>query len=387
MSPPALRVAEVFRQHWADYLQNRHVPARHLKVVKHLTQCRTAALGGHLYRCEHCGHQLALYNSCRDRHCPTCQTLARERRLEQRRAELLPVRYFHAVFTLPHSLNPLIHANRRVLLNELFAAVNWVLQSFAADPRWRLRGRLGWIAVLHTWSQTLIDHVHLHCIIPGGVWRHNERRWVHARRKFLLRKDSLAKAFRRRCLQRLQQLRDQGKLRFVGLAAELIEDNACSSLMNQLQHRPWIVYPKPAFAGPTQVLDYLGRYTHRVAIGDHRIRAVANNTVTFSYRDRQDHNALKEMNLQASEFIRRFLLHVLPPGFHKIRFFGWMARNVKASCLERIRRALDAHAAPVPRGETPLQRTLRLLRERFLRCAECGAGLLAPIALLARAPP
>jgi len=385
---PRLRVADVFKQHGPAYIRAHPLPGRLLKVIKHITQCRTAALGGHLYRCGQCGHEVPLYNSCRDRHCPTCQTLTKEKWLEARRAELLPVRYFHAVFTLPHILNPLIRCNRRLLLGELFRAVNLTLQLFAADPQWRLKGKLGFIAVLHTWNQLLLQHVHLHCIIPGGAWRENERRWVHSRKKYLFRKDSLAKAFRRIFIERLETLRRKGKLHYKGNAVTLSEEQAWTAFIDTLRAKKWIVYPKRAFGGAQQVFDYLGRYTHRVAISDHRIRRIQDDSVTFSYRNRAQGNIVEEETLPADEFIRRFLLHILPPGFHKIRFFGWMAHNTKAGYLEKIRASLGAQPPPPRKEETPEERILRLTGVDTTRCPCCRKGTIYRIGrILPRAPP
>jgi hypothetical protein len=391
----ALRVADVFKQHGADYLRRHRLPGRLLKVIRHIVQCRTAALGGHLYRCRECGSEVPLYNSCRDRHCPTCQTMAKERWIEARHAELLPVPYFHVVFTLPHALNPLFRANRRLLLGEFFGVVNHTLRLFAADPRWRLKGRLGFLAVLHTWNQLLLEHLHLHCIIPGGVWRapakpldeagrERSGRWIHARRKFLFRKDSLAKAFRRLFLERLEQLRAQGKLRFQGPAAALAEPPAWDAWLASLRAAGWIVYPKRAFGGPRQVIDYLGRYTHRVAISDHRIRRIESGAVTFAWRNRAQGNRVEEQTVPAGEFIRRFLLHVLPPGFHKIRFFGWMAHHAKAEHLEKIRAALGAEPPPPPEPQTSDERILRLTGVDRSLCPCCGRRALER---LGRLPP
>ncbi|MFZ4398285.1 MAG: IS91 family transposase, partial [Kiritimatiellia bacterium] len=216
MPPPPHRVAEVFRSGWEVYSGTHRVIARLKQVVRHILTCRTAALGGRLHRCDACGAEVPLYNSCRDRHCPTCQTLRKQRWLEQRRMEVLPVPYFHVVFTLPHALNPLIAANRTLLLGELFGTVNWVLQHFAADPQWKLRGQLGFIAVLHTWTQRLMPHYHLHCLVAGGAWNAAEGVWRSAHSRYLFGKDALAACFRARFIRRLESLHRRGKLRFEG---------------------------------------------------------------------------------------------------------------------------------------------------------------------------
>jgi hypothetical protein len=381
------RVADVFRRHWNTYQAMQNTPAFQRKAVRHILNCRTARLGGHLWRCDSCGHSVPVYNSCRDRHCPTCQTLRKEKWLDQRRQELLPVTYFHLVFTLPHELNPLILHNRRLLLNTLFSVVNRLLQGFAADERWRLQGKLGFLAVLHTWSQQLMDHFHLHCVVPGGVWREQQQRWVYSRQKFLFRKDSMAKALARLFIEQLQQLHDSGTLQFSGPVAYLQKPEAWAAFLLSLRRHSWIVYAKRPFAGPEQVLEYLGRYTHRVAISDYRILSLDDDKVSFSYRDRQDENQLKSLTLHNNEFIRRFLLHILPQGFQKIRFFGWMAHNTKTSSLLRIRAALQVKPPSPPPEENLQKKMLRLTGKNIRQCPLCLKGTLIQTAVIAPQPP
>jgi len=384
-----LRVADVFRQHWAEYDRTHTIAPHQLNAVRHILQCRTAALGGHLHRCDACHAEIPLYNSCQTRHCPTCQASAREVWLDARRADLLPVTYFHCVFTLPHALNALIDANRRLLLDELFGTVAWVLQRFARDPQWRLQGQLGFTAVLHTWTQRIQKHFHLHCIVPGGVWRSETRQWIPCRGKWLFRKDSLALAFRNRFLCRLQALRTSNKLLFTGCAAELHAENAWNALLAALQTENWIVYPKAAY-NATLVLDYLGRYTHKAAISDHRIKSLANGLVTYSWRDRQDDNREKLVTIPAQEFIRRFLHHILPNGFQKIRHYGWLSSASKEKTLADIRSALPAPAPPTPQKESLPDRILCLTGHDIRLCPICGKGRLQKtetIILPARGPP
>jgi len=373
---PPLRVADVFRTGWEEYDRTHRVAPHQRRAVRHILACRTAALGGHLYRCDRCGRELPVYNSCQSRHCPTCQTSAKEKWLEARRAELLPVRYFHVVFTLPHELNGLVDANRRVLLGELFAAGAWVLERFGADPRWRLAGQLGFIAVLHTWTQRLQEHFHLHGIVPGGVWQAERQRWVSRRGKWLFRKDSLAKAFRRRFLQRLAALHKTGALAFTAAAAPLAELTRWNQLLDELTRRKWIVYPKAAAGGPEQVLDYLGRYTHKVAIADHRLLRLQDGTVTYTWRDRAHHNGLQTDTLPVTEFIHRFLYHILPDGFPKVRYYGWLAAAHKAALLPAIRAALQAQPPPPPLQESLAARLLRRTGVDIARCPCCGQGRL-----------
>ncbi len=338
---PRWEVADVFRLYGERYRDEHRLPRDQLKVTRLIETCRTAALGGHLERCDACGYELPCYNSCRNRHCPKCQTLVKEHWLQKRRQELLPVGYFHLVFTLPHELNPLVLRNKRLLLSALFAAVNDTLKAFAHDPQWRLEGQLGFLSVLHTWSQTLIDHFHLHCVIPAGVLR-DDGSWRAARQSFLFRTQSLAKAFRSRYLDLLRQAYDQQKLLFPGSIASGQTPQHFNRLLDSLRQKPWIVYAKRPFAGPRHVLDYLGRYTHRVAISNHRVLSIQNGHVTFTYKDRSNHNRTREMTVDAQEFIRRFLLHILPPGFMKIRHFGFLANSCKTANLQRIRQQLGA---------------------------------------------
>jgi hypothetical protein len=380
-------VADVFRSGWKAYV-GAHRVLHHLKqVARHIMDCRTAALGGRLHSCDACGAEVPLYNSCRDRHCPTCQTLRKQRWLEQRRAEVLPVPYFHVVFTLPHALNPLIAANRALLLGELFGTVNWVLQHFAADPQWKLRGQLGFIAVLHTWTQRLTAHYHLHCLVAGGAWNAREGVWRSANSRYLFGKDALASAFRARFIRRLEALHRSGKLRVDGdPAAGLADPAAWDALIQRLWRSKWIVYPKATARNPEQALDYLGRYTHRVAISDHRILAVKDDQVTFSWRDRADGNSEKTMTIPCVDFIGRFLLHVLPKGFQKVRAYGWLAQRHKTATLAAIRAALGAQPPPPPpEDETAPERIQRLTGVDVTRCPICAVGHLSYVGELHRA--
>ncbi len=384
---PHLRVADVFRSGWKAYAAAHRVATRLAQVVRHILTCRTAALGGHLHRCDDCGAEVPLYNSCRDRHCPTCQPLRKQRWLEQRRAEVLPVPYFHVVFTLPHALNPLIAANRSLLLGELFGSVNWVLQHFAADPQWKLRGVLGFIAVLHTWTQRLTAHYHLHCLVAGGAWNQAEGVWRSAHPRYLFRKDALATSFQARFIRRLESLRRRGKLRFDGEDVATLADTATwDALIRRLRQTNWIVYPKATAKNPEQALDYLARYTHRVAISDHRILAVQDGQVTFSWRDRADGNREKTMTIPCVDFIGRFLLHVLPRGFQKVRAYGWLSPRRKKASLAAIRASLGASLPPAALAqETPVERILRLTGIDVTRCPVCGKGHLTRIGELPRA--
>lgn len=370
----ALRVADVLRGCWEAYNRTQALPPQVVKAVGHILRCRTAALGGHIHQCDQCGSEVPVYNSCQTRHCPTCQTAAKEQWLDARLGEVLPVQYFHVVFTLPHSLNPLIDANRRALLGEFFGVVNWVLQHFAQDPRWRLEGQLGFIAMLHTWTQRLMQHVHLHCIVPGGVWRAETQEWVPCRGRWLFKKESLADALRNRFIRRLRSLRRRGKLAYGGRAEALVDDAAWDALLAQLSRQTWIVFPKPTPPDPSQALDYIARYTHKVAISDSRIQALQDHRVTYTWRDRSEGNIEKTETIPAEEFTRRFLAHILPEGFHKIRYYGWMAAVHRKAILAAIREALHAEPPPPPAQESLAERVLRKTGVDITLCPHCGQG-------------
>ena len=371
----ALRVADVIRDCWSTY-SRKALPPHVAKAAQHILSCRTKALGGHIHCCDQCGGEVPVYNSCQSRHCPTCQTSAKEKWLDARSAELLPVQYFHVVFTLPHALNALIDANRRLLLGELFSVTNWVLQRFAQDPQWRLEGELGFLAVLHTWSQKIRKHFHVHCIVPGGVWRAETREWIPCRGKWLFRKESLADAFRNRFIRRLRALRKRGKLAYGGRAAALADEQAWEALLKPLEGKSWVVYPKATASTPKKALEYLGRYTHKVAISDHRIKCLENGEVTYSWRDRSDDNAEKLDTIPIEEFTKRFLAHILPDGFHKIRYYGWMAGTKRKDSLTNIREAIGAPPPEPPPEETLDERILRRTGIDIRKCPHCGKGRL-----------
>jgi len=377
---PSWELADVFRLYGQSYRQNHPLSPEQASLMHLIEICRTAALGGHIHRCRQCGYELQAYNSCRNRHCPKCQTLTKERWLQERKDELIPVGYFHVVFTLPHELNPLILRNKRPLLNLLFTAVSNTLQAFAADPQWRLEGQLGFMAVLHTWNQKLLDHFHLHCIVPAGVLQ-DHTAWIPARSTYLFKVGSLAKQFRREFLKLLRDAYHSGTLMFPGTIASLADPRIFSQMLEELSTTNWIVYAKPPFAGPEQLLGYLGRYTHRVAISNHRILSVHNGQVTFSYKDRSDHDQVKLLTLDAHEFIRRFLLHLLPSGFMKIRHFGFLANSCKNENLKRIREQLGVclQESDSPR-ETIVETMLRLTGVDITLCPRCRKGLLVPMA-------
>jgi len=372
-------VADVFRRYFDKYRSDNRLSAEQYKIARHIRYCRTAAMGGHIEACDACGHKRIAYNSCRNRHCPKCQSLVKERWLSARKAELLPCGYFHLVFTLPHLLNPLVLHNRKRCLGLLFAAVNHTLQSFAADTEWRLNGQLGFIAVLHTWSQTLIDHFHLHCLIPAGALSQGGDRWIRARKSYLFRVTSLAACFKKRYLAQLEALYRKGQLAL----PENWAPGQLEAVLAKAGKTKWIAYAKRPFAGPEQVLEYLSRYTHRVAIANHRLRSIDDNRVSFAYKDRQNGNANKTMTLDAEEFIRRFLLHVLPSGFTKIRYFGFLAHTRKKKAVAHIRRIIDPLLTPPEaKSETTREIMLRITGRDIARCPQCGNGKIVVVARL-----
>jgi predicted Zn-ribbon and HTH transcriptional regulator len=378
-------VADIFRIYGNDYLKNNTLPYAHKKVMHHIAVCRTAKLGGHVEQCDSCGFKRNAYNSCRDRHCPKCQSLVKEKWLNDRKAELLPCGYFHLVFTLPHELNAIILCNKTVTLAILFAAVSGTLQTFAKDPQWRLEGQLGFISVLHTWSQTLMDHFHLHCLVPAGALSFDKSRWVPARESFLFRVESLAKEFCKRYLQKLEKAFAYGKLIFPGNTQIYNCHRKFKKLIQSLFQITWIVYAKRPFAGPQQVLEYLGRYTHRVAISNNRIVSITNDKVTFTYKDRKRNDEVKSMTLDADEFIRRFLLHVLPRGFMKIRYFGFLANTNKKKCVPLLRKLIDPSARlPDKISETVQEMMLRLTGEDITCCPQCKKGRMVKLRKLAK---
>jgi len=363
-------LADIFRSHGESYRRAHRLPASHLKVMRAVEVCRTAELGGHLKQCDTCGFEHPTYNSCRNRHCPKCQSLTKAKWLSKQTSELLPVGYFHLVFTLPHELNGLILAHKKILLSLLFKAVSDTLLEFG---RTRLKGTVGIIAVLHTWEQTLKDHFHLHCLIPAGALSVDQSRWIGARPNFLFPVKALSRVFRGRFLDLLKQACDQGKI------------SPASQGLKELRKKSWVVYAKKPFGSPQTVLDYLGRYTHRVALSNNRILALDNGQVTFSYRDRRDKDRLKSMPLDAEEFIRRFLLHVLPDGFMRIRHFGFLANRTKKHALSQCRKLLGLNPA-LP--EIPQKSAHDLLLELtgidLSRCPRCQKGTMIVVGDLPR---
>jgi predicted Zn-ribbon and HTH transcriptional regulator len=366
-------LADIFRNYGQEYRQNHALPLSHLRVMRAVERCRTAALGGHLQQCDACGFEHPAYNSCRNRHCPKCQSLAKARWLEKQRLELLPVGYFHLLFTVPHELNRLILVNKKPLINILFKSVSETLLEFAQT---HLKGTLGITAVLHTWDPTLLDHFHLHCLVCAGALSGDQNRWMAAGKNFLFYVKALSSVLRGKFLDLLKRAFDQKKLLFPGQSAPLANAGTFTLLLKTLRQKPSVVYAKKPFASPDSVLDYLGRYTFGVALSNDRILSAHNGEVTFSYRNRKHHNQRKFMKLQTEEFIGRFLLHVIPKGLMRVRHFGCLANNSKKrlSNCRQLLGLLPALAKPLQRSTHELM--LVLTGIDVTRCPRCRKGTL-----------
>jgi len=385
-----VELAEIFARHGAAYLATHRLAAVQQRALRAIVACRTAALGGHVERCNACGQLRYSYHSCRNRHCPKCQTLAKERWLAARQAELLPVPYFHVVFTLPHRLNPLAQGNPRVIYRLLFDAAARTLLEFGENPRW-LGGELGFTLVLHTWGQTLTQHLHLHALVSGGALG-ADGRWIHPRGGFLFPIEALSAVFRGKFTAGLKRAFDSGALTLAGSTAPLAHPSARAALFAALYACPWVVYTKAAFAGPEQVLAYLGRYTHRIALTNSRLLSLDDEQVRFRYKDYAHGNRRKVMALDAHEFIRRYLMHVLPKGFMRIRHYGLLGNRAKRYQLARARAALNVpRPEPVPTApETVETFWLRIAHLDIHQCPHCASGRLHRIATItprAHGPP
>jgi Putative transposase/Transposase zinc-binding domain len=344
---PALEVADIFRDHGAAWRAANagHVSLAQMKVMSAIESCRTAALGGHVARCEDCSHTSIAYNSCRNRHCPKCQGAAAREWLAEREAELLPVPYFHIVFTLPAAIGDIAYTNKAVIYDLLFKASSETLLTIAADPK-HLGAKIGVTSVLHTWGSAMTHHPHVHMIVPGGGLALDGQRWIACRPSFFLPVFVLSKLFRRLMLEKLAAAHKAGKLRFFGEHAHLADGKAFATFLAPLKTMRWFVYSKRPFAGPKAVLAYLSRYTHRVALSNRRLIAADANSVTFKAKDYriEGPGRYTTMTLATGEFIRRFLLHVLPKGFHRIRHYGLLAGTTKADMVAKARELLSMPA-------------------------------------------
>lgn len=371
MDKPQFEVADIIREYGDDFRKKHKLRPLCLAILNALCNCRTALLGGHVDECDFCGDQQISYNSCRNRHCPKCQGMDNIRWVKAREDELLPIQYFHVVFTLPHEFNLLAQYNQVLLYNILIQAATETLQSFA-DKRWK--GKLGITVVLHTWGQKLEEHIHLHTIVTGGVLTHDKQRWINAPKNYLFKVENLSKVYREKICDKLKQAFDSGKL--YNPSGSLIAASAThlQQFLQQLHNKPWVVYSKPPFAGPAGILKYLSRYTHRIAISNRRILSIENGEIYFSYKDYKDNCKEKTLQLSANEFIRRFLLHVLPKGFVRIRHFGILAGRDRSEKLNRCRELFELP----PRTSKARQSNLDILYEISdgdpTLCSVCGKG-------------
>jgi len=370
-------VADIFREFGESYRRNNRLPLSHLKALRAIEVCRTSYLGGHLQKCDACGFEQHSYNSCRNRHCPKCQTLKKAQWVQDRKAEVLPVPYFHNVFTLPHELNPIALCNRKAVFSILFKAVSETLLQFGSN---NLGGTIGFTAILHTWDQRLLDHLHLHCVIAGGVLSADKTQWIKTNNTYLFNVKALSLVFRGKFLDYLEKAHAKDELVFPGNTETYATDEEFSALIKALRAKNWVVFSKKPFAGPQEVLDYIGRYTHRVAISNNRIVKVQDGKVTFTYRDRKNDNTLRMKTLEAGEFIRRFLLHVLPDGFMKIRHFGFLANRCKKDNIRRCRELLGDNSPTPERAKKPAaELMLELTGKDITRCPCCREGHMAII--------
>jgi Putative transposase/Transposase zinc-binding domain len=351
-----LEVADIFRAVGRGFIEKsrRWLTWQHLKVLRAIEHCRTAALGGHVDSCSQCGHRAISFNSCRNRHCPKCQVNARNRWVKLRADELLPVKYFHVVFTLPHELSALALRNKRTLYELLFRTCSETLLEIAADPK-HLGARIGFLCILHSWGQNLLHHPHLHCVVPAGGLALDESSWKHTcRPDFLLPVRVLSIVFRGKFLEGLEAAFASGELTFRGNVQPLAEPKQFQRLLDRLSRKKWVVYAKPPFGGPEYVLHYLARYTHRVAISNHRLASFDGNQVTFRWKDYAHGNKKRKMTISADEFLRRFLLHLLPGGFVRIRYFGFLANRCRAASIELCRKLIGDAEPREPNTTEPL---------------------------------
>ena len=384
MVRPALEVADIFRAHGPTWrqAQHAHLSLGQLKVMSAIEQCRSAALGGHVLHCPACEHDEIAYNSCRNRHCPKCQASAAKRWLEARQTELLPVDYYHVVFTLPAPISAIAYTNKAVIYRLLFEVAAETLRTIAADPK-HLGARIGATLVLHTWGSALTHHPHVHGIVPGGGLSSDGERWVSCKPGFFLPVRVLSRLFRRRFLEALAQVHRAGLLQFFGEYAQLSDATTFADWLAPLRKCEWVVYAKRPFAGPAAVLAYLSRYTHRVAIANSRLLALDERGVTFKWKDYREAGATrhKTMTLGVDEFMRRFLLHVLPSGFHRIRHYGLIANTGRRENLARARELLNV--APIVATESNVDAAGESAQPTFV-CPDCGAAMIV-IGTLARA--
>ena len=387
MQRPQWEVADLIRVAGQRFIEHNHhwLTRQHLKVLRAIQRCRTAGLGGHLDECPHCGYRTLSFNSCRDRHCPKCQAHARERWLEARRRELLPTPYAHVVFTVPRELTSLALQNKKLFYDLLFHASAETLQTVAADPK-HLGAKIGFFSVLHTWTQKLEYHPHIHCVVPAGGLSFNHTQWIRSRYRFFLPIDVLSPVFRGKFVAVLKRAFSSHQLAFHGKLKPLAAPKAFAAFLRPLFRHPWVVYCKPPFGGPEHVLKYLGSYTHRIAISNHRLISFADGQVTFRWRDSAHGNKKRTLTLSVTEFLRRFLLHVLPHRYVRIRHQGFLANRRRASVLPLCLALLTTASMLAPTA------TRTASPPASWTCPHCGATMvvverLTSAQLFLRSPP
>lgn len=381
MDRPRLEVADVFRRYGEDYRLNHgaSMSAEQRRVMAAIEVCRTAVLGGHLERRDQCGYERNCFNSCRDRHCPKCQSLARAQWIEHRQAELLDCPYFHVVFTVPEEMAAIAYQNKAVVYEILFHATAETLKTIAADRK-HLGAEIGFFAVLHSWGQNLTFRPHLHCVVPGGGLSADGKRWVRCRAGFFLSVRVLSRLFRRLFLERIEKAFNSGKLQFYASLEPLRDPHFFAARIAVAKKSEWVVYAKRPFAGPQQVLNYVGRYTHRVAISNNRLVDMENGRVQFHWKDYRDDSKIKVMDLEADEFIRRFLLHVLPEGFQRIRYYGFLANRDRKKKLALCRQLLGMQSSSQTTSVKDYRERFQELTGRSLTlCPRCQKGQMVTI--------
>ena len=373
MTRPPLEVADIVRAQGNRFVENhsRWIHWTHRKVLQAIAACRTAILGGHRDQCSRCGYRAISYNSCRNRHCPKCQNGARDKWVAARQNELLAAAYVHVVFTLPQQLSQLMLQNKKVLYHLLFRTSAETLLQVARDPK-HLGAEIGFLSVLHTWGQNLLHHPHIHCVIPAGGLKYDHSQWVHPKYQFFLPVGVLSKVFRGKFVAGLKRAFQQGRLTFAGTLKPLEHEQAFRSFLRTLFRQNWVVYAKPPFGGPQHVIGYLARYTHRVAISNHRLVAFRDDRVTFRWKDYAHGNKKKRMTLSSQEFLRRFLLHVLPRGFVRIRFFGFLANRCRATLLPQCRLLLLNN----PKPHITAVSNSSAIQSAIFRCPICASPMI-----------
>jgi len=373
-----IEIADIFRKHGGAFREKYRLPLHYIKVMNLISVCRTSSLGGHLEKCDQCGYQRNAYNSCRNRHCPKCQYAAKEKWIDQRKSELLPIPYYHIVFTIPEELNNITLINKKEMYSILFKSASETLLVLGKDPK-HLGAEIGIIAVLHTWGQNLMDHPHLHCIVTGGGLSKDKSKWIKAKKakhkNFFIHVNVLSDLFKKKFLYYFKKAQKNQELKFIGKISELNEYKVFQRMLNSLYAKKWITYCKRPFGGAEKVVEYLGRYTHRVAISNNRIKRMKNNKVVFEWKDYRDKDTTKEMELPAVEFIRRFMLHIVPENFYKIRYYGILSSRNKQKDIARCREILGVVKEMEPKKAEITQTWIdKEILVGTSQCPNCRAG-------------